>query len=488
MIKQMSTCLLAVLLVLACSSKVQAQLANHYSGEDAKRFLGLVRAAGLRITVESTLREGSIRFEHGPYEDDAVSHLIQAIGQYTNVAPRRSVDIFVHLLEGTHEQAQRAVPAKLSGVVEALRKNFLFNDYGYLDTLHLRVKEGLPGEISGVLPVQPRELADLNPGHTLPFSLSIDKAAVVETESGTEVHLSDFQVNVTYPYQQMSYDKNGPPTLRIGHRDAGLRTDLDVGVGQTVVVGKTNLSSGGNALFIVVNVQLAGGTQRAVQEQRAADDRRAAELRASSANNLKQLALVMKMFAHEARGYRYPPLSSERGQLAMDSGPVYPEYLSDPNIYISLAHPKTTELYRTVAAQPRSAFRDHSYWYLGYSLPDEETGLAFVEAFRARTEAGLPMDSDLDLGSLKIRVLREGVERFQITDINNPAASALAQSALPVMIERPGLHRIEGSRGQQTGSNVLFMDGHVEFWKYPGKYPLTERFIKALESLDDLKD
>ena len=48
-----------------------------------------------------------------------------------------------------------------------------------------------------------------------------------------------------------------------------------------------------------------------------------------------------------------------------------------------------------------------------------------------------------------------------------------------MMIERPGL--------QRGGSNVLFMDGRVEFIPYPGKWPMTEKFIKALESLDELK-
>ena len=52
-------------------------------------------------------------------------------------------------------------------------------------------------------------------------------------------------------------------------------------------------------------------------------------------------------------------------------------------------------------------------------------------------------------------------------------------SRYPLFIERPGL--------QRGGSNVLFWDGHVEFMEYPGPWPMTEKFIKALESLDELK-
>ncbi len=61
--------------------------------------------------------------------------------------------------------------------------------------------------------------------------------------------------------------------------------------------------------------------------------------------------------------------------------------------------------------------------------------------------------------------LREGVERFMITDINNPGASALAQSSIFIMADLiattpHGFNHVPG------GSNVLYMDGHVEFIRY----------------------
>lgn len=70
---------------------------------------------------------------------------------------------------------------------------------------------------------------------------------------------------------------------------------------------------------------------------------------------------------------------------------------------------------------------------------------------------------------------REGVERFLITDINNPAGSAQAQSEMPVMWDQ-----LMTSSGDTEfileklkynhppgGANVLFMDGHVEYQRYP---------------------
>jgi prepilin-type processing-associated H-X9-DG protein len=82
------------------------------------------------------------------------------------------------------------------------------------------------------------------------------------------------------------------------------------------------------------------------------------------------------------------------------------------------------------------------------------------------------IDSDISVepgigngGGTTVYRLREGIERFLITDINNPAASAQAQSALPVMfdliaIDPKAFNHIPG------GSNILYMDGHVSFVKY----------------------
>ena len=78
-------------------------------------------------------------------------------------------------------------------------------------------------------------------------------------------------------------------------------------------------------------------------------------------------------------------------------------------------------------------------------------------------------------GGNTVMRIREGAERFLITDINNPAGSATAQSEMPVMWDQA----MTGSGDTEFilaklkychppgGSNVLYMDGHVEFQRYP---------------------
>jgi prepilin-type N-terminal cleavage/methylation domain-containing protein/prepilin-type processing-associated H-X9-DG protein len=80
--------------------------------------------------------------------------------------------------------------------------------------------------------------------------------------------------------------------------------------------------------------------------------------------------------------------------------------------------------------------------------------------------------------------LKEGIERFLITDINNPAAGAMAQSSVPVMWDAWSVgttwHTLTygGDNGVLRfnhvpgGSNVLYMDGHVRFIRLHEATPL----------------
>jgi prepilin-type N-terminal cleavage/methylation domain-containing protein/prepilin-type processing-associated H-X9-DG protein len=75
--------------------------------------------------------------------------------------------------------------------------------------------------------------------------------------------------------------------------------------------------------------------------------------------------------------------------------------------------------------------------------------------------------------------LREGIERFSVTDINNPAASAQAQSQLVVMYDEAQMSGGTWARYNHVpgGVNVLFMDGHVQFArKGDGSCWVTNRF------------
>jgi prepilin-type processing-associated H-X9-DG protein len=83
---------------------------------------------------------------------------------------------------------------------------------------------------------------------------------------------------------------------------------------------------------------------------------------------------------------------------------------------------------------------------------------------------------------VEVQRLREGIERFFISDINNAAATSVAQSDLPtswdvVATEVSWFNHIPG------GCNVLYMDGHVEFVRYPSEeFPVSEEYAAFSEA------
>jgi prepilin-type N-terminal cleavage/methylation domain-containing protein/prepilin-type processing-associated H-X9-DG protein len=84
--------------------------------------------------------------------------------------------------------------------------------------------------------------------------------------------------------------------------------------------------------------------------------------------------------------------------------------------------------------------------------------------------------------------LKEGAERFFITDINNPSGSAQAQSTVFVMWDAyaSGIDVISTGGGGTLrfnhipgGSNVLYMDGHVEYVRLNDKAPMLTTKLPA---------
>jgi prepilin-type N-terminal cleavage/methylation domain-containing protein/prepilin-type processing-associated H-X9-DG protein len=241
--------------------------------------------------------------------------------------------------------------------------------------------------------------------------------------------------------------------------------------------------------------------------------------RASCANNLKQWGIIFKMYANEWNG-RYPRIQLDYDPVTGDpdenfaAAPhmrsVYPEYLTDPNILSCPSDPDATEFeddfqdndgnWRVIENADHA---DNSYGYFGWVFDKcEDTDPQEPMILAGTTDEGPsqlywftvmlmmdidtsdsldPTDQDVEVPagagnggaeSTTVYRLREGIERFMITDINNPAGSAMAQSEVWIMIDALSTE-IKNYNHPPGGSNILFMDGHVEFEKYPGRAPVN---------------
>lgn len=194
---------------------------------------------------------------------------------------------------------------------------------------------------------------------------------------------------------------------------------------------------------------------------------REAARRASTENYMKQLGLVFKMYANESPGETYPPLTPYEDLWMFDIQSVYPEYINDLNILVSPNLPNHQELTKEMSVLADSSPKDwrriteiaaEGFVYVGWNFNNEEQLAMLVQERDQLAKADIKGEIETENGKSLFR-LREGIERFLITDINNPAGSASAQATVPIFFE--SLKAIQSSKSTK-GSNVLYLDGHVE--------------------------
>ena len=210
---------------------------------------------------------------------------------------------------------------------------------------------------------------------------------------------------------------------------------------------------------------------------------------------------------------------------------IYPEYASDPNAFLCPSDPELGDAQKDMFAQTTTAnvsegdprlhcepdLIDSSYAYLGWVLdnlkPTSQAGdfiavLALLDPDQLQASDPVPtqigavlqgllesvgstpidfnnlatlapvLDRDAPVaagfegmgngGGNTIYRIREGIERFLITNINNAAQNAQAQSTVWIMLDTLG----NGSGGIKLfnhvpgGCNVLYLDGHVDYLRY----------------------
>ncbi|MFP6596223.1 MAG: DUF1559 domain-containing protein [Candidatus Hydrogenedentota bacterium] len=259
---------------------------------------------------------------------------------------------------------------------------------------------------------------------------------------------------------------------------------------------------------------------------------REAARRAICASNLKQIGLSFSMYASETRGYFLPqretyfteidPVTNEStlflsNDMIFSGGTLFPEYLPDYNTVWCPswgAQDSALERYDEVKGNNDGIIQPHEFskepfdytgWMILFDrqiLGEDKIGKTgsgpggrWEEAEYADTPWGELAKANLDTLGLQsfqdfttqlypgsqegadgntLFRLREGIERMFITDINNAAASNRASSLVPTIWDHIST-KVKDFAHVPGGGNVLYLDGHVEFLKFPNvRFPMTQ--------------
>jgi prepilin-type N-terminal cleavage/methylation domain-containing protein/prepilin-type processing-associated H-X9-DG protein len=227
--------------------------------------------------------------------------------------------------------------------------------------------------------------------------------------------------------------------------------------------------------------------------------------RSACVNNLKQIGLVLTMYATENRE-KLPFVDDYEQRFMFEADVLYPEYLTDAAIMACPSDPeydpnfnfKLTEDHAdgTATGQVHPDCIDTtSYVYTGWMVMNDDEMLSslasytWVSTVLAISNPALNSWRDRNsniasfgfggMGNSRgdiVNRLTQGVDRFLIEDINTVfTGDETGASVIPISWDQISTNITEFSH-VPAGQNCLYLDGHVEFHRYDvnsSKFPFS---------------
>ena len=158
--------------------------------------------------------------------------------------PARNVELTAYYLMATPQPSQGTdLPPDLNDVATQLKKVLTFRGFHLLNTTLVRIRDGEGAQIHG---------AAGHPPGGADFGLSIRRMDIGGGEEKPTIHLRELSFSISE--SPTTIEPKGTATKNLSH--AELRTDIDIPVGQKVVVGKTSFELSDNAIVLVLTARV----------------------------------------------------------------------------------------------------------------------------------------------------------------------------------------------------------------------------------------
>jgi hypothetical protein len=162
-------------------------------------------------------------------------------------AQEHDIEVVAYILVASPKgTAGDALPAELEGVAKQLRSLFGYRDLKLVDSALIRTREDHAGEVSGSALGLVEGASKAGPSD---YKMGFKGAEVRAGEKGNVIELSNFHF-----YARLVFEASpGPGSFS---STVSFETDLSIADSQKVVVGKSKIGSGDQALILVLTARV----------------------------------------------------------------------------------------------------------------------------------------------------------------------------------------------------------------------------------------
>ena len=143
-------------------------------------------------------------------------------------AAPKDIDLVVYLVVASEQpSAGGSMPPELQPVADELKKIFSYKSFRLLDSILLRTQPGNMATARGTI-------APSGEGRIMTYNFSVTPSTVTDDPNGRLIRLDNLNLSVEG-----------------GDHNAGIHTEITAREGQRVVVGKSNMGTGGSLVLVV---------------------------------------------------------------------------------------------------------------------------------------------------------------------------------------------------------------------------------------------